>query len=67
MKTIITIQVVFNKEKEADRLIDAISNLDDEGMFPTGADVRKTFDYQWAGDKDKYKDIELAYQDKHHA
>lgn len=67
MKTIITIQVVFDKEKEADRLIDAISNLDDEGMFPTGADVRKTFDYQWAGDKDKYKDIELAYQDKHHA
>ena len=67
MKTIITIQVVFDKEKEADRLIDAISNLDDEGMFPTGADVRKTFDYQWAGYKDKYKDIELAYQDKHHA
>ena len=67
MKTIITIQVVFDKEKEADRLIDAISNLDDEGMFPTGADVRKTFDYQWAGDKGKYKDIELAYQDKHHA
>jgi hypothetical protein len=47
MKTIITVRTEFDSEEEADTFVDAISNLDDEGMFPTGAAVQRDFDYEW--------------------
>ena len=58
MKTIITMQVVFDKESQADKLVDALDELDDNGLFPTGADIKRSYDYQWAGDSDKYIDVE---------
>ena len=58
MKTIITMQVVFDNEEEADTLVEALTDLDDAGLFPTGADIKRTYDYQWASDSDKYIDVE---------
>ncbi len=58
MKTIITMKVVFDKESQADKLVEALADLDDGGLFPTGADIRRSYDYQWAGDSDKYIDVE---------
>ncbi len=57
MKTIITMQVVFDTEEEADTLVEALTDLDDAGLFPTGADIKRTYDYQWASDSDKYIDV----------
>jgi hypothetical protein len=57
MKTIITMQVVFDNEEEADTLVEALTDLDDAGLFPTGADIKRTYDYQWASDSDKYIDV----------
>ena len=58
MKTIITMRVVFDKEEEADTLVEALTDLDNDGLFPTGADIRTEYDYQWASDSDKYIDVE---------
>jgi len=58
MKTIITMRVVFDKEEEADTLLEALTDLDNDGLFPTGADIRTEYDYQWASDSDKYIDVE---------
>jgi len=58
MKTIITMQVVFDNEEEADTLVEALTDLDDAGLFPTGADIKRSYDYQWASDSDKYIDVE---------
>ena len=58
MKTIVTMRVVFDKEEEADTLIEALTDLDNDGLFPTGADIRTEYDYQWASDSDKYIDVE---------
>ena len=58
MKTIITMKVVFDKESQADTLVEALDELDYNGLFPTGADIRRSYDYQWAGDSDKYIDVE---------
>ena len=57
MKTIITMQVVFDTEEEADTLVEALTDLDNDGLFPTGADIKRSYDYQWASDSDKYIDI----------
>ena len=45
MKTIITVRVVFDLKEEADTFVDAISDLDADGMFPTGAEVSRDFDW----------------------
>ena len=45
MKTIITVRVVFDLKEEADTFVEAISDLDADGMFPTGAEVRRDFDW----------------------
>ena len=45
MKTIVTMQVVFDKEEEAGTLLEALDDLDSDGLFPTGADIRTEFDY----------------------
>ena len=58
MKTIVTMRVVFDKEEEADTLVEALTDLDNDGLFPTGADIRTAYDYQWASDSDKYIDVE---------
>ena len=58
MKTIVTMRVVFDKESEADTLLEALTDLDNDGLFPTGADIRTDYDYQWASDSDKYIDVE---------
>ena len=58
MKTIITMQVVFDTEEEADTLVEALTDLDNDGLFPTGADIKRSYDYQWASDSDKYIDVE---------
>ena len=58
MKTIITMRVVFDKEEEADTLLEALTDLDNDGLVPTGADIRTEYDYQWASDSDKYIDVE---------
>jgi hypothetical protein len=57
MKTIITMQVVFDTEEEADTLVEALTDLDNDGLFPTGADIKRSYDYQWASDSDKYIDV----------
>ena len=56
MKTIITVQVVFDDESEADVFVDGLASLEDEGVFPTGANIKREYDYQWASDSDKYID-----------
>ena len=33
MKTIITMQVVFDNEEEADTLVEALTDLDDAGLY----------------------------------
>jgi len=45
MKTIITMQVVFDNEEEADTLVEALTDLDNDGLFPTGADIKREYDY----------------------
>jgi len=57
MKYIITMKVVLDTEEQADDILNALSDLDDDGLFPTGADIRRDIDYQWAGDSDKYIDV----------
>ena len=57
MKTIITMQVVFDTEEEADTLVEALTDLDNDGLFPMGADIKRSYDYQWASVSDKYIDV----------
>ena len=45
MKTIITMRVVFDNEEEADTLVEALTDLDNDGLFPTGADIKREYDY----------------------
>ena len=56
MKTIITVQVVFDDESEADVFVDGLASLEDEGVFPTGANIKREYDYQLESDSDKYID-----------
>ena len=58
MKTIITVKAVFDDESDADVFVDGLSQLDDEGVFPTGAEIKRDYDYQWESDSDKYIDVE---------
>jgi hypothetical protein len=45
MKTIILMRVEFDKESQADTLVEALDDLDDNGLFPTGADIKREYDY----------------------
>ena len=45
MKTIITVRTVFDSEEEADTFVEALADLDDDGVFPSGADVQREFEY----------------------
>jgi len=37
----VTVNATFNSEWEADEFIESIGDLDEENMFPNGAEVRK--------------------------
>jgi hypothetical protein len=41
MTTTITVKVIYETDEEADAFVDAIENLDYDGMFPTGASVQR--------------------------
>ena len=41
MTTTITVKVIYETDQEADAFVDAIENLDYDGMFPTGASVQR--------------------------
>ena len=43
MKTIITVKAVFDDESDADVFVDGLASLDDEGVFPTGADIKRSY------------------------
>ena len=46
MKTIVTMRVEFTKEEDADNLLEALADLEnDQDAFPEGADIRKKYDY----------------------
>ena len=46
MKTIVTMRVEFTKEVDADKLLDALADLEnDHDMFPVGADIQTEYDY----------------------
>ena len=46
MKTIVTMRVEFTKEVDADTLLEALADLEnDQDAFPEGADIRKRYDY----------------------
>ena len=46
MKTIVTMRVEFTKEVDADKLLDALADLEnDHDMFPEGADIQTEYDY----------------------
>ena len=58
MRTVVTMRVEFDNAEEADMLLEALTDLDNDGLFPTGADIKRSYDYQWASDSDKYIDVE---------
>ena len=37
----VKVKATFNSEWEADELVESIGDLDEENMFPNGAEVRK--------------------------
>ena len=37
----VTVKATFNSEWEADEFVDSLGELDEENMFPNGAEVRK--------------------------
>lgn len=41
----ITVKTTFDSEADADAFLDAIQNLDEENMFPNGAEVRRDTDH----------------------
>ena len=46
MKTIVTMRVEFTNEGDADTLLEALADLEnDQDAFPEGADIRKRYDY----------------------
>jgi|TARA_Y100000034_G_scaffold5054_1_gene5807 hypothetical protein len=46
MKTIVTMRVEFTNEEDADTLLEALADLEnDQDAFPEGADIRKRYDY----------------------
>ena len=46
MKTIVTMRVEFTNEGDADTLLEALADLEnDQDAFPEGADIRKKYDY----------------------
>ena len=46
MKTIVTMRVEFTNEGDADTLLEALADLENErDAFPEGADIRKRYDY----------------------
>ncbi|MDP6583518.1 MAG: hypothetical protein QF535_02600 [Anaerolineales bacterium] len=46
MKTLVTMRVEFTKEEDADTLLEALADLEnDQDVFPEGADIRKKYDY----------------------
>jgi hypothetical protein len=44
-KTVVTMRVVFDNAEEADMLLEALTDLDNDGLFPTGADIKTEYDY----------------------
>ncbi len=46
MKTIVTMRVEFDKESQADTLLEALADLESEqDVFPEGADIKKDYIY----------------------
>ena len=46
MKTVVTMRVEFDKESQADTLLEALADLESErDMFPEGADIKKDYIY----------------------
>ena len=46
MKTVVTMRVEFDKESQADTLLDALADLESEqDVFPEGADIKKDYIY----------------------
>jgi len=46
MKTIVTMRVEFDKDSQADTLLEALADLEnDHDMFPEGADIQTEYDY----------------------
>ena len=37
----VTVKATFNSEWQADEFVDSLGELDEENMFPNGAEVRK--------------------------
>ena len=42
----ITVSATFDNEADADAFVDAIQDLDEDNIFPEGAAVRRTGDYE---------------------
>ena len=46
MKTIVTMRVEFTNEEDADTLLEALADLEnDQDAFPEGADIKKDYIY----------------------
>tara|TARA_Y100000310_G_scaffold82341_1_gene78954 strand:+ start:1327 stop:1470 length:144 start_codon:yes stop_codon:yes gene_type:complete len=45
MKTTVTMRVEFDNAEEADTLLEALDDLDSDGLFPTGADIKMEYDH----------------------
>ena len=44
MKTVVTMRVEFTKEEDADTLLEALADLEnDQDVFPEGADIKKDY------------------------
>ena len=41
MTWVVSVNATFNSEWEADEFVDSIGDLDEENMFPNGAEVRR--------------------------
>ena len=42
----VTMQVVFDNEEEQINLLNALGKLEDEGYFPTGADIKTKWNFK---------------------
>ena len=46
MKTVVTMRVEFTREVDADKLLEALADLESEqDAFPEGADIKKDYIY----------------------
>ena len=46
MKTVVTMRVEFTNEEDADTLLEALADLEnDQDAFPEGADIKKDYIY----------------------